>query len=118
MNTPNHTPTLFDQIIARELPADIVYEDEHCLAFRDVNPQAPVHVLLIPKRCIDRIGHAQSDDATLLGHMMTCIPKITQKLGIPEDFRVVINNGQQAGQTVFHLHMHLLGGRDFSWPPG
>lgn len=114
-----HTePTLFEKIISRDIAADIIYEDEHCLAFKDINPQAPVHVLLIPKQHLDRLGNAQAEDAPWLGHMLSIIPKLSTQLGIADNFRVVINNGAGAGQSVFHLHMHILGGRAMTWPPG
>jgi histidine triad (HIT) family protein len=110
--------TIFGKIIRREIPADIVYEDDLCLAFRDVNPQAPVHVLLIPKKEIDQVGNATAEDQALLGHMMLAAGKIARQLGVGDAFRVVVNNGAEAGQTVFHLHLHILGGRKLRWPPG
>ena len=110
--------TLFSKIISREIPADIVYEDEHCLAFRDVNPQAPTHVLLIPKKAIPRLADATAEDQALLGHMMLAAGEIARELGVGEAFRLVANNGAAAGQSVFHLHLHILGGRPMSWPPG
>ncbi len=110
--------TLFSKIIAREISADIVYEDEHCLAFRDINPQAPTHVLLIPKQEIPRLADAQSPDQALLGHLLLTAGKVAQQLGIGDAFRLVVNNGAAAGQTVFHLHLHILGGRSLHWPPG
>ena len=110
--------TLFSKIIAREIPADIVYEDEHCLAFRDINPQAPVHVLLIPKQEIPRLADAVDGDQSLLGHLMLAAGKVARQLGVENAFRLVVNNGAGAGQTVFHLHLHLLAGRPLHWPPG
>ena len=110
--------TIFGKVIAREIPADIVYEDERCLAFRDINPQAPTHVLIIPKKEIPRLIDATAEDEALLGHMMMAAGRIASQLGIGEAFRLVINNGADAGQSVFHLHMHILGGRGFKWPPG
>ncbi len=110
--------TLFTKIINREIPADIVYEDELCLAFKDISPQAPTHLLLIPKKPIAKIGDAKEDDQALLGHMMLKVGDITRQLGLDEAYRLVINHGSKAGQTVFHLHMHILSGRDFKWPPG
>ena len=110
--------TIFGKVIRREIPADIVFEDELCLAFRDINPQAPVHVLLIPKKEIDRVANAKADDQALLGHMMLTAGKIARQLGVGDAFRLVVNNGAEAGQTVFHLHMHILGGRMLRWPPG
>lgn len=110
--------TIFSKIIQREIPADIVYEDELCLAFRDVNPQAPTHVLLIPKKEIPRLVDATADDAALLGHLMLTANKIARQLGVGDAFRLAVNNGADAGQSVFHLHLHLLAGRPFKWPPG
>ena len=110
--------TLFGKIIRREIPADIVYEDEFCLAFRDINPQAPVHVLLIPKKEIDRLSGATAEDQALLGHMMLAAGKIARELGVGDAFRLVVNNGEAAGQSVFHLHLHILAGRKLRWPPG
>ena len=112
------TETLFTKIINREIPAEIVYEDEQCLAFKDINPQAPVHVLLIPKMPIAKLSESTNADQSLLGHLMQTAPKIAQQQGYPEAFRLVVNNGETAGQTVFHLHLHILAGRDFNWPPG
>lgn len=110
--------TIFDKIIRREIPADIVWEDEHCLAFHDINPQAPVHVLLIPRRAIVALGDASAEDAALLGHLMLVAGRIARDLGCGDAFRLVTNHGAQAGQSVFHLHFHILGGRPFGWPPG
>jgi histidine triad (HIT) family protein len=110
--------TLFGKIIRREIAADIVYEDDLCLAFRDINPQAPVHVLLIPKKEIVKLSDATPEDGALLGHMMTAAGKIARQLGVGDAFRLVVNNGAEAGQSVFHLHLHILGGRPFKWPPG
>lgn len=112
------TETLFTKIIDREIPADIVYEDDQCLAFRDINPKAPMHILVIPKKVIPRLVDAEGGDETLLGHLMTTAAKIASDEGYGEAFRAVINNGEAVGQTVFHLHIHILGGRDFMWPPG
>ena len=110
--------TIFTKIISREIPADIVYEDEHCLAFRDINPQAPTHVLLIPKKEIPRLADAAAADEALLGHLMLAAGKIASELGVADAFRLVVNNGAEAGQSVFHLHLHLLAGRSMKWPPG
>ena len=109
--------TIFSKIIAREIPADIVYEDERSLAFRDINPVAPTHVLVIPKREIVNVGESSDDDAELLGHLMRVAAKVA-KLEELSDFRVVTNSGAGAGQSVFHLHLHVIGGRGLSWPPG
>jgi len=110
--------TLFGKVIRREIPADIVYEDELCLAFRDINPQAPTHVLLIPKQEIDKLSSADGADQALLGHMMLVAAKVARQLGVGDAFRLVVNNGAEAGQSVFHLHLHILGGRKLRWPPG
>ncbi len=111
--------TLFEKIAAGEIPARIVHEAADFLAFHDVNPQAPVHVLIVPRRCIARLAEAQSSDADLLGRMLLAAREIAQKLGVAESgYRVVINCGRDAGESVPHLHMHLLGGRAMQWPPG
>ena len=109
--------TIFGKIINREIPADIVYEDERCLAFRDVNPQAPVHILVIPKAPIAKLSDTESNQQELLGYLLLKLKEIAEQEDI-SDYRVVINNGANAGQSVFHLHLHLLAGRNFDWPPG
>jgi len=110
--------TLFTKIVNRQIPADIVYEDDLCIAIKDINPQAPVHLLLIPKKPIDRLANARDEDQALLGYLLLAAGKIARQLKIGDSFRVVINNGEHAGQTVFHLHLHLLAGRSLHWPPG
>ena len=110
--------TIFSKIINREIPADIVYEDDLCLAFRDVNPQAPTHILVIPKKPIDKIADASTNDQSLLGHLLLTANSIASSEGFGDAYRLVINNGEAAGQSVFHLHIHILAGRSFSWPPG
>lgn len=110
--------TIFKRIIDREIPAKIVYEDDQCLAFHDVNPQAPVHVLVIPKLELTGLAAASEEHAPLLGHLLVVAAKIARDLGLEQGFRTVINNGANAGQTVFHLHVHVLGGRALGWPPG
>jgi len=110
--------TIFGKIIEREIPATIVYEDDHCLAFRDINPQAPTHVLLIPKKEIPRLVDATEEDEALLGHLMLVASKIARQLGAGDAFRLVVNNGAEVGQSVFHLHLHILAGRRMTWPPG
>ena len=110
--------TIFSKVIRREIPADIVYEDELCLAFRDINPQAPTHVLLIPKKEIDSLSSADGADQALLGHLMLAAAKVARQLGVGDAFRLVVNNGAEAGQSVFHLHLHILAGRTLRWPPG
>jgi histidine triad (HIT) family protein len=111
--------TLFERIIARQIPADIVYEDDRVLAFRDINPQAPVHVLIVPKRVIPRINEATSADAEVLGHLLLKAAEVARQLGLGDTgFRLVLNNGADGGETVPHLHCHILGGRALGWPPG
>jgi histidine triad (HIT) family protein len=110
--------TIFKRIIDREVPADIVHEDEHCLAFRDIAPQAPTHFLVVPKREIASLDALTDNDAPLLGHICTLIPKLAAKLGLERGYRVVINCGPHGGQSVDHLHFHVLGGRPLAWPPG
>jgi histidine triad (HIT) family protein len=110
--------TIFTKIINKEIPADIVYEDDLCLAFRDINPQAPVHILLIPKKNLAQLNDAGIEDQRLMGHLMLVAKMVAEQEGVPEAFRLVLNNGAGAGQEVFHLHFHLLAGRPFSWPPG
>lgn len=110
--------TIFGKIIRREIPADIVYEDDLCLAFRDVQPQAPTHFLVIPKKHIAMLAEATSDDHAVLGHMLLKAKQVAADLGLEKGYRVVINNGEDGGQTVYHLHIHVLGGRALAWPPG
>ena len=112
------TDTIFAQIINRQIPADIVYEDDECLAFRDVNPQAPVHILVIPKQPIARLVEAGADHQALLGRLLLTANQVAREQGVDDAFRLVVNNGAEAGQSVFHLHLHILGGRPFTWPPG
>ena len=110
--------TLFERIIAREIPADIEYEDGQCLAFHDIDPKAPTHFLVVPKRVIPRIGKAAASDAALLGHLLLTAASVAKSLNLENGFRVVINNGSDGGETVPHLHVHVLGGRPLEWPPG
>jgi histidine triad (HIT) family protein len=110
--------TIFTKIINKEIPADIVYEDDICLAFRDINPQAPVHILIIPKKSLPKLNDAKETDAELLGHLMLVAHKVAGREGVADAFRLVLNNGAGAGQEIFHMHFHLLAGRSFSWPPG
>jgi histidine triad (HIT) family protein len=112
------TDTIFSKIIRREIPADIVYEDDLCLAFKDITPQAPTHILVIPKKTIPRLSEAEAEDSELLGHLLFCVKKIAAQVGLEKGYRVVINNGEDGGQTVYHLHLHILGGRSMTWPPG
>jgi len=111
--------TLFEKIVAREIPAKIVYEDELVLAFHDIKPQAPVHVLIVPKKPIPRISEAGADDHKILGHLLLKAAAVADKLGLKQGgFRLVFNNGPDAGEAVPHLHCHILGGRQMTWPPG
>ena len=109
---------LFLKIINKEIPANIIYEDDDILAFEDINPQAPTHILIIPKKHIAKLSDVDISDQKLLGHMLIKACEIAANLKLDNTFRLVINNGAHAGQSVFHLHMHLLSGRSFSWPPG
>ena len=106
--------TIFGKIVSGEIPSEFLYEDEHCIAINDISPQAPVHVLVIPKRGIPRLVDAQADDQALLGHLLLAAGKVAQQLGVDDAFRLVINNGEGAGQTVFHLHLHIIAGREFA----
>lgn len=110
--------TLFEKIIAGEIPGDLVYEDTHCAAFRDVNPAAPTHILLCPRKPIPSLAQAEDDDQALLGHLLRVAPRIAAAEGFGDAFRLVINNGADAGQSVFHLHLHIIAGRPLKWPPG
>ena len=110
--------TVFTKIINREIPADIVYEDDRCLAFRDIEPQAPVHVLLIPKKPVAGLQEVTAEDASLLGHLLVTASKIAAQEGLDNGYRCVVNAGAEGGQAVYHLHLHLLGGRQMGWPPG
>jgi histidine triad (HIT) family protein len=110
--------TIFKRIIDKEIPATIVYEDERCLAFRDIGPQAPTHILVIPRKEIPSLAEASEDDAPLLGHLLVTARKLAAQLGLANGFRIVINAGPDGGQSVDHLHVHLLGGRPLAWPPG
>jgi histidine triad (HIT) family protein len=112
------TDNIFLKIIERKIPADIVYEDDRCLAFRDINPQAPVHVLIIPRQVIATHADITEADSGLLGHLHLVAAKLAKQLGIADGYRLVINCKERAGQTVPHLHFHLLGGRSMTWPPG
>ena len=110
--------TIFDKIIQREIPADIVYEDDQALAFKDINPQAPVHILVIPKKPIPCVSEAEQDDQALLGHLLMTAKQVAAEAGLTDGYRIVINTGKDGGQTVDHLHLHILGGRFMQWPPG
>lgn len=110
--------TVFSKILAGSIPADIVYEDESCIAFRDIAPQAPVHILVIPRNPIQSLAHAADADADLLGHLMRVCTIVAEAEGLAAGYRVVTNIGPEGGQTVEHLHLHVLGGRQMTWPPG
>lgn len=110
--------TLFEKIVQRKIPADIVFEDDQVLAFRDINPAAPTHVLVIPKKPIPRVGAASAEDQSLIGHLMLKAAEIARELKLESGFRLVINNGPDGGESVPHLHCHILGGRALQWPPG
>ena len=111
------TDCLFCRIVKQEIPAKIVHEDKNCVAFRDINPQAPTHVLIVPRRHLEKVVDLSADDETMVGHLFTVAKGLAAKERL-SDYRLVINNGSGAGQSVWHLHLHLLGGRNFSWPPG
>ena len=110
--------TLFEKIINKEIPADILYEDELSIVIKDISPQAPTHLLIIPKKVIPKLSDATGEDQNILGHLMLVAGKIAEQLELDETFRLVVNNGAKAGQSVFHLHLHLLSGRSLNWPPG
>jgi histidine triad (HIT) family protein len=110
--------TIFSKIIRKEIPADIVYEDDLTIAFRDIAPQAPVHILVIPKKPLPQLAAAESEDHALMGHLLLTAKRVAQQLGLDNGYRLVINNGVDGGQTVDHLHLHILGGRPMMWPPG
>uniref|UniRef100_A0A3B3ZTU2 HIT domain-containing protein n=1 Tax=Periophthalmus magnuspinnatus TaxID=409849 RepID=A0A3B3ZTU2_9GOBI len=111
-------PTIFSRVIDKSIPADIIYEDDKCLAFRDISPQAPVHFLVIPRVPIPRISEAKDDDTELLGHLLVIAKNVAKKEGLQEGYRIVINDGKHGAQSVYHLHVHVLGGRQMTWPPG
>ncbi|MEN3943194.1 histidine triad nucleotide-binding protein [Prosthecobacter sp. SYSU 5D2] len=113
--------TIFQKIVDREIPAPLVYEDDLVAAFNDIAPQAPIHVLIVPKKVIPRVGEAEAEDQATLGALLLAAGKIAEKLGVKDrskGFRLVINHGRDGGETVPHLHVHLLAGRDLTWPPG
>ena len=110
--------TIFDKIINKEIPANIVYEDDIAIAFHDIAPQAPTHILVIPKKRIDQIENMKEEDKPVIGHLFHVATIVAKNVGLENGYRLIINNGVEGGQTVFHLHIHLLGGRTMSWPPG
>ena len=110
--------SIFIKILNKEIPGDIVYEDNECFAIKDINPQAPIHLLIIPKKHIAKVSDANDEDRELLGSLLLASKKIAKKFNLDDNYRLVINNGAKAGQTVFHIHVHLLGGKSLSWSPG
>lgn len=110
--------TLFERIAAKEIPADLIYEDEHVIAFRDLHPQAPTHILIVPRKPIPRIAEATPADHAVLGHLLLKAAEVAKQAGLTHGYRLVINNGPDGGESVPHLHCHILGGRPMSWPPG
>ncbi len=110
--------TLFERIIAREIPANIEYEDDQCIVIHDIDPKAPTHFLVIPKKVIPRVAEAQAADQAMLGHLLQTAAAVAKKLNLADGFRIVINNGPDGGETVPHMHLHVLGGRALAWPPG
>ncbi|XP_003747123.1 uncharacterized protein LOC100907821 [Galendromus occidentalis] len=112
------TPSIFAKILDGTIPADIIHDDDKCIAFRDVNPQAPVHFLVIPRKPIPMLEKAVASDGNLLGHLILVAKQVAESEGLKDGYRVVVNNGVQGAQSVYHLHIHVLGGRQMSWPPG
>ena len=112
------TDSIFTKIKNKEIPGNIVYEDDKCFALEDINPQAPIHVLIVPHKEITKISDSLSEDVNLLGHLLFVSKKIADKYELKDNYRLIINNGAGAGQSVFHLHVHLMGGRSLDWPPG
>ncbi|XP_066567466.1 adenosine 5'-monophosphoramidase HINT1 isoform X1 [Amia ocellicauda] len=110
--------TIFGKIIRKEIPAKIFYEDEQCIAFHDIAPQAPTHFLVVPKKPIPQLSKAEDSDAALLGHLMIVAKKCAADVGLPNGYRLVVNEGPDGGQTVYHIHIHVVGGRQLGWPPG
>jgi histidine triad (HIT) family protein len=115
MNMPK---TIFQKIADKEIPARLVHEDDLCVAFHDVAPQAPIHILIVPRQLIVRVGEAEASDQALLGHLLRVAGQVARQLGLAKGFRLVINHGPDGGESVPHLHVHLLGGRALGWPPG
>ncbi|XP_004570155.1 adenosine 5'-monophosphoramidase HINT1 [Maylandia zebra] len=110
--------TIFGKIVRKEIPANLIYEDDQCVAFPDVSPQAPTHILVVPKKPIVQLSQAEDDDAALLGHMLIVAKKCAQDAGLSKGYRIIINDGPDGGQSVYHIHIHVLGGRSMGWPPG
>ena len=110
--------SIFQKIIAGEIPGDIIHQDDHCVVLRDINPQAPTHLLIVPKKLITRVSEADDNEKELLGHLLLTARDMAKQLNLDNGFRIVINNGPDGGESVPHLHVHLLGGRSLTWPPG
>ncbi|XP_050420449.1 adenosine 5'-monophosphoramidase HINT1 [Adelges cooleyi] len=115
---PSGGDTIFGKILRKEIPCNFIYEDEQCVAFNDINAQAPVHFLVIPRKPIEMLSTADSSDQSLLGHLMLVASKLAKEQGLESGYRLVINNGKDGAQSVYHLHLHVLGGRQMQWPPG
>ena len=109
--------TIFSKIIKEEIPCEIIYKDDKCIAFNDINPQAPIHILIIPKKPIESLSSLDKEDSALMGHLLLIVKQIAEDKQL-KNWRTVINTGSESGQTVFHLHIHIIGGRKLSWPPG
>ncbi|XP_041355616.1 histidine triad nucleotide-binding protein 1-like [Gigantopelta aegis] len=114
----SETDTIFGKILRKEIPTKFIYEDDLCVAFNDIEPQAPVHVIIIPKKTISRLATAEEADEQIMGRLVIVAKKLAAQLGLGDGYRLVLNDGPKGGQTVYHLHMHLLGGRQLGWPPG
>ncbi|NP_001134628.1 adenosine 5'-monophosphoramidase HINT1 [Salmo salar] len=110
--------TIFGKIIRKEIPAKILFEDDQCIAFHDVTPQAPTHFLVVPRKPIVQLSKAEDSDAALLGHMMIVAKKCAEQIGLPKGYRLILNDGPDGGQSVYHIHIHVMGGRQLGWPPG
>uniref|UniRef100_A0A0A9X3V6 Histidine triad nucleotide-binding protein 1 n=1 Tax=Lygus hesperus TaxID=30085 RepID=A0A0A9X3V6_LYGHE len=110
--------TIFGKILRKEIPAKLIHEDDKCIAFHDVSPQAPVHFLVIPRKPIDMLSNAEEEDSALLGHLMITAKKVAKAQGLENGFRLIVNNGKDGAQSVYHLHIHVMGGRQMGWPPG
>ncbi|XP_002735511.1 adenosine 5'-monophosphoramidase HINT1-like [Saccoglossus kowalevskii] len=110
--------TIFGKIIRKEIPCDLLYEDDQAIAFKDISPQAPTHFLVVPKKALEMLPKAEEEDTQMLGHLLMVAKKVAADLGLKNGYRVVINSGPDGGQSVYHLHLHVLGGRQLTWPPG
>ncbi|XP_015233690.1 histidine triad nucleotide-binding protein 1 [Cyprinodon tularosa] len=110
--------TIFGKIVRKEIPANLIHEDDQCVAFPDISPQAPTHILVVPKKPIVQLSQAEESDAALLGHMLIVAKKLAQEAGLSKGYRIIINDGPDGGQSVYHIHIHVLGGRTLGWPPG